>query len=129
MADTFRDAIPKWSLLTTEQHVLHQWGRNLHNAFPHAWVLHVGSSLTRANYRDVDVRIVLEDDEYDALAEIADLRVLAVALSHWGQAFTRLPIDCQLQRMSENLKDDGIRNSIGGLPAPSVSLQHQETLP
>jgi hypothetical protein len=105
-------------LHVTDQYTLHQFGGNLRNAFPTAiGILHVGSSVTRPNWRDVDVRIVLPDDEYDQLAAITDPKVLAVALSIWGQQFTRLPIDCQVQRFSDQLPEGHLpRHSIGGLP-------------
>jgi hypothetical protein len=44
-------------LHVTDQYTLHQFGGNLRNAFPTAiGILHVGSSVTRPNWRDVDVR-------------------------------------------------------------------------
>ena len=62
----------------------------------------VGSSLTYDDWRDVDLRVVLADDHYadinNAMA-IADLNAL---ISRWGQQMTGMPIDCQLQALSDH---------------------------
>ena len=101
-------------LLKSDQWVLDKWGCNLREHFPNAiGLLHVGSSLLRRDYRDVDVRVVLADDEYDQLKAIINPQVLAVALSVWGQRYTRLPIDCQVQRFSDQKDDPGPRNALG----------------
>ncbi len=69
---------------------------------------HVGSSLIRADYRDVDLRCILPNKEFDELfanesSEIGDrkLKFLNVAISEWIAARTGLPIDFQFQRMSD----------------------------
>jgi hypothetical protein len=77
----------------------------------------VGSSLTRPNYRDVDVRAIMDDTEYDSF--IGDnntrLKFLNVAVSEWLQARTGLPIDFQFQRQTEANKKfaGGSRNPLG----------------
>jgi len=59
----------------------------------------VGSAITRPDYRDVDVRVPLDDEAYEAIPlEVLDLNML---LSQWGQRVSGLPIDCQVQRLSE----------------------------
>lgn len=96
-------------------HLLNAWGRELGQAFPMAiGVLHVGSSFGReVDWRDVDVRIVLSDEDYDGLYRIADPKRLNVALSLWGERTTGLPIDCQVQPLRESRKyDDQPRNGI-----------------
>lgn len=69
---------------------------------------HVGSSLSRADYHDVDLRCILSNEEFDEMlakesTEIGDrkLKFLNVAISEWIQARTGLPIDFQFQRMSD----------------------------
>jgi hypothetical protein len=95
-------------LLVSEQRILADWGRQLRRTFKTAvTILHVGSSLRRADYRDVDVRIVLPDDEYAAFVERVNLLDLHVALSLWGQRVTGLPIDCQLQSQTESNAEPG----------------------
>lgn len=61
-------------------HLLNAWGRELGRAFPTAiGVLHVGSSFGReVGWRDVDVRIVLTDEDYDRYQPL-DHDVLAAA--------------------------------------------------
>lgn len=78
-------------------------------------VFQVGSTLTRANWRDVDVRCILEDESFDALfaANPTRLRFLNVCVSEWLQARTGLPVDFQFQRQTDaNAKFDGPRNWI-----------------
>lgn len=71
--------------------------------FPHMWgVAHCGSSLHRDDFRDVDLRIVLDDDHVDQLAAVLDVKDLNMLLSKWGTGATGLPIDCQVQRKSEH---------------------------
>lgn len=69
---------------------------------------HVGSSLNRPDYRDVDLRCILTNSEFDEMfskesTEIGDrkLKFLNVAISEWIQARMGLPIDFQFQRMSD----------------------------
>ena len=85
----------------------------------------VGSSLARANYRDVDVRAIMQDAEYDAMFKVQDdefgqasrarLKLFNVAISEWLAARTGLPIDFQFQRMTEANKEFGgqQRNHLG----------------
>lgn len=104
-------------LHVTDQYTLRQFGHNLREAFPTArGILHVGSSITRPNWRDVDVRIVMSDEDYDHLGDVVNPMVLAVALSMWGQRFTGLPIDCQVQRASDAAHEPTAHKSIGGMP-------------
>lgn len=78
-------------------------------------VFQVGSSLTRADWRDVDVRAILEDAKFDALFAGNETRLafLNVAVSEWLQARTGLPVDFQFQRATDaNKAFDGPRNFI-----------------
>lgn len=66
---------------------------------------------------DVDVRLILPDDEYDALNLTPPLRTLLdLALGAFLREMTGLPIDFQIQRMTEaNLRHPGKqRNPLGG---------------
>lgn len=65
-------------------------------------VVHCGSSLDRRDYRDVDVRVVLKDDDYQTLARLTNVLDLNMLLSGWGQRVTDLPIDCQAQSVTES---------------------------
>lgn len=63
----------------------------------------VGSASQRDDFRDVDVRLILADDEYDAL--FADRKGLWALLSRLGSTYLRartgLPVDFQVQRQTE----------------------------
>lgn len=76
----------------------------------------VGSSLTeKRDWRDVDVRLILEDEEYDALfgPEALDRRVLEMAFTALGRDLTKLPIDFQIQRRTEaNAEFPGVRSAL-----------------
>ncbi len=105
-------------LHVTEQWILRRFGLLLRETFPTARaIVHVGSSIVRQDWRDVDVRIMLVNDDYEMVATVADVKALNVALSVWGQQFTRLPIDCQLQSEREHrTHSNKPLRSIGGLP-------------
>lgn len=77
---------------------------------------HVGSSLRSladgGPWRDVDVRCMLDDDEFDRVFPGAwpspygyptgpRLALLNVAVSEWLRARTGLPIDFQFQRLTQ----------------------------
>ncbi len=80
---------------------------------------HVGSSLTKPDYHDVDLRCIMSDDEYDRTFDFEDggeekLKFLNVAVSEWIAARTGLPIDFQFQQQTEaNAKFKGVRNCVG----------------
>ncbi len=90
------------------QHLmLHEFGSQIWNAFgtpPY----HVGSSVSSKNWRDVDVRLILEDETYAAMG-FGDPRnehfngkwvSLCMAYSALGKAMTGLPIDFQIQQQT-----------------------------
>lgn len=71
----------------------------------------VGSCLVRGDYRDVDVRVVLDDDVYDRWFPGPGVQrtqplwsLLASSISLQLQQMTGLPIDFQLQRRSTAAK-------------------------
>lgn len=89
----------------------------------------VGSSLERPDYRDVDLRCILDDAEYDVMigANLTKLRFLNAALSEWVAARTGLNIDFQFQRQTEaNAEFKGPRSFIGfPLDQRGPAQQHQ----
>ena len=88
--------------------------RNLDDAFGHVPYL-VGSVLQRADFRDVDLRLMLPDETFKAMFpnEYAHL-FLNMVVSDWLKARTGLPIDFQFQDHTEaNKKHDGPRNPMG----------------
>jgi hypothetical protein len=67
----------------------------------------VGSSLKSKEWRDVDVRLILPDDEYDALFGKARLNYrdpkfagLTLAFAALAKEMTGLPVDFQFQRQT-----------------------------
>lgn len=66
----------------------------------------VGSSLETKGFRDVDVRLILPDDQYDrefgrAVGQTnPKLAAVTLAFSALGMQMTGLPIDFQVQRAS-----------------------------
>lgn len=101
---------------------LEAFGREIKDAFGWLPVL-VGTSATSKTWRDVDVRLILPDDEFDALfpthvkPDRHDGRwgILCAALSELARARTGLPVDFQIQCASWANKryPDGVRIPIG----------------
>ena len=116
-------------LLVSEQFMLNCWGSELSRLFPKAlMVAHVGSSLERADYRDVDVRVIMFDEDFAVLEQVATTESLNVALSLWGQKMTGLPIDCQVQSWAESKTHDGKpRNGMQRPPRPVRDIKDKET--
>lgn len=81
---------------------------------------HVGSSLTAKDWRDVDVRLLLPDDEFKArfgVVESAEvnpkLAAVTLAFSALGQQMTGLPVDFQIQTVSHaNERYGGLRSAL-----------------
>lgn len=86
----------------------------------------VGSSLERPDWRDVDVRYILPDTEFQALFPDACLKgvgewefdprwlLLTVSISAWLSKQTGLPIDFQFQPQTHaNSRHRGPRNAVG----------------
>lgn len=100
------------ALSPTEMLRLDQWAESLTWTFEPGPYL-VGSVLTRRDYRDVDVRVRLADDD-PLLANPDRLRIINVALSVWAQQVSGLPVDFQFQKASEWDADNSPRNPLGG---------------
>lgn len=85
---------------------------------------HVGSSLYGKTWRDVDVRLMLDDDEFHALfpgyqsAGQADAKwgLVCAAISALGQQQTGLPIDFQIQSATDANEKFGRGNGNGRNP-------------
>lgn len=81
---------------------LAKYGMIIRDYFGHT-AYHVGSSLERKDWRDVDVRLILPDDEFEArfgrVKNTANARLAAVTLAFaaLGKEMTGLPIDFQIQ--------------------------------
>lgn len=78
----------------------------------------VGTAVTReSGYRDVDVRLMLDDAKYDALAAAASPNGMAffgLAIGEYLASRTGLPVDFQIQRLTEaNRNHNGMRNPLG----------------
>lgn len=65
---------------------------------------HVGSSLAKRDYRDVDVRTIMPDDAFvlmfgkvEPFQHIPLWNLLCVSISHWLSKRTDLPVDYQIQ--------------------------------
>ena len=79
----------------------------IHSAYDSYGVMLVGSCLERRDYRDVDVRCVLPDEEFESLFPKDHSQVLrprwqvqCLAISAWLRDLTGLPIDFQFQKIS-----------------------------
>lgn len=80
-------------------------------------IYQVGSSLEKRDYRDVDIRCILPDDEFDRLFPKsgwngARWSVICAAVSEWISKRTGLPIDFQIQKQSEAKEFDGQRQAL-----------------
>lgn len=105
--------------------LLQQFGQHIYNAFGHVpyWV---GSSVTsKSDWRDVDVRVLIPDDEYER-AGYGDPKVYPrgthenwkwcstiLAWSCFGRHLTGLPIDFQVQPLGwANEHEKGNRGAL-----------------
>lgn len=82
----------------------------------------VGSALERRDFRDVDVRCILDDEDFarlfpacgNAPQHCASWSLLSAAISEWLRARTGLPIDFQFQAQTKaNAENDGPRSALG----------------
>lgn len=91
----------------------------------HGGVYMVGSVLRKADWRDVDIRVILDDAEYDRMfpatdkwGENAFWKIICISISNYLGSVTGLPIDFQIQRQTNAneryAKAEGhTRNAIG----------------
>lgn len=74
----------------------------------------VGSAMVRRDYRDVDLRLVLDDDEFGRrFPDRPSLLFLNALVSEQLARTTGLPIDFQFQSWTENLAFDGNAMPLG----------------
>lgn len=99
---------------------LHEFGRHLWGFFGEI-PYQVGTSVLNKTFRDVDIRIILPDDRWDAMGFGPSDDVhrnpawvsICLAFSSLGREMTGLPIDFQVQRMTEANRDyPGHRSAI-----------------
>lgn len=83
-------------LAVDEMRLLDWWCAALQRSFGKIPYL-VGSALTRPDYRDVDIRICITDEQLRDLPLLR--RDFNMMLSLWGQRATGLPIDCHAHEM------------------------------
>jgi hypothetical protein len=111
----------------------------LHDAFGHGSVFLCGSALKRRDHRDVDVRVILPDVDFDRLfpglysehSFRPDLHglwsLMCASISEWLSNRTDLSIDFQIQRTTqanaEHPRDaDHPRSGIGLFLSPEVRM-------
>lgn len=103
-------------LLLSQLGKLDMWGRELkyilHTEVTQYGVFLVGSALKRANYRDVDIRHIISNDDFLKMFNIIDIGYFNQTVSLWGQQVTGLPIDYQIQSI------DSIDNKVPGYKHP-----------
>lgn len=84
----------------------------------------VGSSLERRDYRDVDVRFIMGDAEYDRLFRCVRSddggwlnplwSLMCQSISLWLSQQSGLPVDFQIQRQTQaNAEHKGTRSALG----------------
>lgn len=79
----------------------------------------VGSVLTRRDYRDVDVRIILGEETFERLfggnvdwRTNRELTLANMALSALAREMTGLDVDCQVQRIDDANTEHGQRHAL-----------------
>ncbi len=104
---------------------LEEFGYQVWTAFGNT-PYHVGSSLLNKQWRDVDVRLILSDEEYERMElgnpahphENAKWVSLVMAYAALGRAMTGLPIDFQIQQQTYanahySQHDGHVRSALG----------------
>jgi hypothetical protein len=110
--------------------LLQAFGQWIRDAFGHT-AYQVGSSVHGKEWRDVDVRLILDDDEFHALFPgykhmhqiDAKWSFMCAAISALGKQQTGLPIDFQMQPMTEANKVYG-GNGKGTFRQPLFFYDH-----
>lgn len=104
--------------------LLHEFGSQVWSAFGSP-PYHVGSSLFSKKWRDVDVRMILSDEEYEKMGlgkpnlphHNGKWVSLCLAYSALGKQMTGLPIDFQIQQQSRANRDyPNPRSALGVVP-------------
>lgn len=92
----------------------------INDAFDSLGCYLVGSALRTKDFRDVDVRYIMDDAAYDRLFRVEQgwlnpmWSLLCTAISIWLSQQTGLPVDFQIQRQTRaNAEHDGKRAALG----------------
>lgn len=92
------------SHLTTAEHaILNHACIPIREAFG-PWLYLVGSVTQRPDYRDVDLRVILPDEDFDRLFHgdrVMLWSLVCLAIGQHIRSLTGMPIDFQIQRMTE----------------------------
>jgi hypothetical protein len=105
-----------------ESYVLDQMASIVNHAFNETCYL-VGSATQGKNYRDVDVRMIMGDDKFKALFGGENYThnpfwvLLTTSISSWFRERTGLPVDFQIQQMSN-------ANKLWGRKAGGNHIRH-----
>ena len=99
---------------------LHHACEEIMRAYDSLGVYLVGSCIERKDYRDVDVRCMLVDDDFEAMfpkdkdGQRPRWRLTCLSISAWLRHLTGLPIDFQFQKQTvANAKHGGERQGLG----------------
>lgn len=89
----------------------------------------VGSATNKRDFRDVDVRVIMNDDKFDTLfgphTHFKPFQVLfSISVSTWLKEVTGLPVDFQVQRRSDIKESDWDK-----MRDPLKICDHKELLP
>jgi hypothetical protein len=107
-------------LIPSQRVLLEDWAIHVRRVWGTPYL--VGSVLTTHDFRDVDVRVIIDDEEWAVLFPgLDDVNVrdakwsgICTAFSIWGSTATGLPIDFQLQPMTKaNEQHQGRRHALG----------------
>lgn len=99
--------------------------RAFRRAFDNVAIYLVGSVLERPDYRDVDLRCILDDEEFDKefFGKDKKLKFLNVTISEWMAARSGLNIDFQFQRQTDANKEfEGPRHAKGMFVAGDAEI-------
>jgi len=114
--------------------LLNIFGETLRAAFGEV-AYHVGSSLTTektTHWRDVDVRLMLDDDVWEQMQlgnpanphGNAKWRAFCIVFSDYGRRVTGLPIDFQLQQRTH--ANDKYSTEKGGRRSALIVVDHEK---
>lgn len=112
---------------------LQEFGSQIWAAFGHVAYL-VGSALEGKQWRDVDIRLILPDEEYERLGlgqpgyphHNAKWVSLVLAYAALGKAMTGLPIDFQIQQQTDaNDRYGGRPRSMVGVTPMRLRFEYQ----
>ena len=101
----------------------------IRHVFPEHGPYLVGTAAERKSWHDVDVRLILTDDSYDRLAEAVTpvgMAFLGLAIGEYLASRTGLPIDFQIQRMTEANEHHGAGKGTCRNPLGTRSLLNYE---